>query len=50
MKYILTVTTSFLLLLLATPPVLAQDAFFQWDDLNQEALKLHGAGEYDAPK
>ena len=47
MKYILTVTTAFLLLLLGTPPVFAQGAGIEWDILNQEVQKLYRTGKYD---
>ncbi len=47
MKYILTITTAFLLLLLATPPVFAQGAGIEWDILNQEVMELYRTGKYD---
>ena len=47
MKYILTITMSFLLLLLATPPVFAQGAGIEWEILNQEAMELYRTGKYD---
>ncbi len=47
MKYILTITTSFLLFLLATPPVFAQGAGIEWDVLNQEVMELGRTGKYD---
>ncbi len=47
MKYILTITTAFLLLLLATPPVFAQGAGNEWDILNQEVMELYRTGKYD---
>ena len=47
MKYILTITTAFLLLLLATPPVFAQGAGIEWDILNQELMELYLTGKYD---
>ena len=46
-KYILTITTAFLLLLLATPPVFAQGAGIEWDILNQELMELYLTGKYD---
>ena len=47
MKYMLTIATAFLLLLLATPPVFAQDAGKDWDALNKEVLELYRTGKYD---
>ena len=47
MKYILTITTAFLLLLLATPSVSGQSAGNEWDILNQEAMELYRTGKYD---
>lgn len=47
MKYILTITTAFLLLLLATPSVFAQGAGIEWDILNQEVMELYRTGKYD---
>ena len=47
MRYRLTITTVFLLVLQATPPVFAQGAGTQWDILNQEVAELYRTGEYD---
>ncbi len=47
MKYILTITTSCLLLLLATWFVFAQGAGVEWDILNQEVTELYRTGKYD---
>ncbi len=47
MKYLLTCTTAFLLLLQPTPPVFAQGSGSEWDILMQEAMELHDTGEYD---
>ena len=47
MKYRRAITTVFLLVLLAKPPVLAQGAGTEWDTLNQEFVKLYRAGKYD---
>ena len=47
MKYKLTITTAFLFLLLATPPVFAQGAGIEWEILNQEVMELHRTGKYD---
>ena len=47
MKYILAITTSFLLLLLGTPPVFAQGAGIEWEILNQEVTELYRTGKYD---
>jgi len=47
MKYILTITAAFLLLLPAIPPVFAQGAGIGWDILNQEAMELYRTGKYD---
>ena len=47
MKYLLTCTAALLLLLQATPPVLAQGAGSEWDILLQEAMELHRTGKYD---
>ena len=47
MKYVLTLTTAFLLLLLATPPVFAQGAGIEWEILNQEVMELNRTGKYD---
>ena len=47
MKYILTITTAFLLLLLATPSVFGQAAGNEWDILNQEVMELYRTGKYD---
>ena len=38
MKFILTITTDFLLLLLVTPPMFAIGAGIEWDILAQEAM------------
>ncbi len=40
MKYILTIATILILLLPATPTVLAKGAGIEWDRLNQEVMKL----------
>ncbi len=47
MKCTPTITTSFLILLLAAPPVFAQDAGIEWQTLSKEVMKLHRTGEYD---
>ena len=47
MKYLLTCTTAFFLLLQATPPVFAQGAGSEWDNLSQEANELSRAGKYE---
>ncbi len=47
MKYMLTISTAFLLLLLATPPVFAQGAGIEWDILTQEVMKFYRTGNYD---
>ena len=47
MKYVLTLTTAFLLLLPATPPVFAQGAGIEWEILNQEGVELLRTGKYD---
>ncbi|MDR4498412.1 MAG: tetratricopeptide repeat protein [Candidatus Scalindua sp.] len=46
MNYILTITTDFLLLLLATPLVFAQGAGIEWEILNQEVMDLYRTGKY----
>ncbi len=51
MKTILTITTAFLLLLLAAPPAFAQGAsddwsIAEWDALIREATELYQAGQY----
>ena len=47
MKYLLTCTTAFLLLLQATPPGLAQSAGSEWETLRQEINELYRAGKYE---
>ena len=47
MKYLLTITTAYLLLLPAAPLVFAQGASIAWEILNQEVKELYRAGEYD---
>ena len=47
MKYILTMTTALLLLLLATPSVPAQGPGIEWEVLNQEVMELTQTGQYD---
>ena len=47
MKYLLTCTTAFLLLLQATPPVFAQGAGSEWDILNQEVNELYRTSKYE---
>ncbi len=47
MKYLLTCTTAFLLLLQTTPPVFAQGAGSEWDILNQEVNELYRTGKYE---
>ena len=47
MKYLLTCTTAFFLLLQATPLVFAQGSGSEWNILMQEAVELYRAGEYD---
>ena len=47
MKYILKITTVFLFLLAATPPVFAHGAGTEWDSLNTEVLELYRAGKYE---
>ena len=47
MKYLLTCTAVFLLLLQAIPPVFAQGSGSDWDILMQEAAELHRTGKYD---
>jgi hypothetical protein len=46
MKYVLTITTALLLLVLATQPVFAQGAGSEWDSLNQEVMELYRTGKY----
>ena len=47
MKYLPTITTAFLLLLLAAPSLFAQGAGSEWDLLNQEVMELYRAGQYE---
>ena len=47
MKYLMTLSTAFLVLVLATPSLLAQGAGIEWDILNQEAMDLYTAADYD---
>ena len=47
MKYLLTCTTAFFLLLQATPLVFAQGSGSEWNILMQEAVELNRTGEYD---
>ena len=47
MKFLLTCTAAFLLLLQAIPPVFAQGSSSEWDILMQEAVELDRTGEYD---
>ena len=46
MKYILAIATTFLLLLLAIPSVLAQGTGSESDILNQEVMELFRTGQY----
>jgi len=47
MKYLLTCTTAFFLLLQPTPLVFAQGSGSEWNILMQEAVELNRTGEYD---
>ena len=47
MRYIMTITTAFWLLLLATTSVFAQGVGIEWDILNQEVMELYRTGKYD---
>ena len=47
MRYILTITAAFQLLLLATLPASAQGPSMEWDMLNQAVIKLYRSGDYD---
>ena len=47
MRYILTITAAFQLLLLAMLPASAQGPGMEWDMLNQAVIKLHRAGDYE---
>jgi hypothetical protein len=46
MKYVVTISTTILLLWLATPPAFAEGAGNEWEVLNQEVMELYRAGEY----
>ena len=47
MKHLLAITTTCVLLCLATPPVWADGAGIEWDVLNDEVKKLYRTGQYD---
>ncbi len=47
MRYIQTITTAVLLLLVATSLVAAQGADGEWNDLTKRVEELYRAGEYD---
>ena len=47
MRYIMTITTAFWLLLLATTSVFAQGVGIEWDILNQEVMELYRTGKYN---
>ena len=47
MKYLLTITMAFLLLLQATPSTFAQVAGNEWEILTQEVLEFYRTGNYD---
>ncbi len=47
MKHLLAITTTCVLLCLATLPVLAEGAGIEWDVLNDEVMELYRTGKYD---